>query len=167
MQLTAAWELDHAVWKIINTFLQVYMIRKLVIARRAWFQKLVIVEKLFQSSSHLQICILSCLITCFILSRCCWHSTMWLTKAAVLTKEGFQGYILLLGIYINVMTRNLCMLNFFQSGGVLLREIKEVRVLHTIPQHICNPLHSPLPFSQFLFFEHIWKVWIVFFFPVS
>lgn len=76
-----------------------YMIRKLVIARHAWFQKVVSVEKLFQSSSHLHICIQSCLITCFILFHCCWLSKMWLTQAAVLTEERFQGYIFLLHIH--------------------------------------------------------------------
>lgn len=76
-----------------------YMIRKSVTARHAWFQKVVSVKKLLQSSSHLQIRIQSCLITCFILSYCCWYSKMWLTKAAVLTEEGFQGYILLLVMY--------------------------------------------------------------------
>lgn len=45
------------------------------------------------------------------------------------------------------------MLNFFLRGGVLLREMKNVCVLHTIPQCICKPLHFPFSF-EFLFYVY-------------
>lgn len=68
-----------------------YMIRKLVVTTHAWLQKVVSVEKLFQSGSYLQICIQSCLITRFILSHCCWQFENVTTQSSGAYWGGFSS----------------------------------------------------------------------------